>query len=241
MIATPGKFTRRLYLPSFSCITCSMSFTGIIFDLDGTLLNTIDDLADSCNRQLEKYGFPTHPAEAYRYFVGNGVVKLVERALPDSREAHSILNTFIRDFRADYKEHCFDKTRPYPGILELLEGLRRDGMILAVLSNKPDAETKKVVRYFFPKEQFHCAAGHKEEFDVKPDPAGVRAILKKLDLKPEDTAFVGDTWIDMQTAVNSGCFPVGILWGFRDRKELEEAGARRIAATAEELYSILRS
>ncbi len=228
-----------MYQLPFSCITGSMSFKGIIFDLDGTLLNTIDDLADSCNRQLEKYGFPTHPAQAYRYFVGNGVGKLVERALPDSGEAREIQEKFIRDFRADYKEHCFDKTRPYPGIPELLEKLQQGGLILAVLSNKPDAETKKVVRHFFPKEQFRCAAGDKEEFDVKPDPAGVRAILKKLDLKPEETAFVGDTWIDMQTAVNSGCFPVGILWGFRDRKELEDAGAQVIAATTNELYSIL--
>ncbi|WP_319560162.1 HAD family hydrolase [Marispirochaeta sp.] len=218
-----------------------MSLKGIIFDLDGTLLDTIDDLADSCNRQLEEYGYPTHPAESYRYFVGNGVRKLVERALPDTEEARKITDRFVQDFRSDYQDHCFDRTRPYPGIPELLKRLKQDGLVLAVLSNKPDTETKKVVRHFFPKDQFHCAAGHKEEFDVKPDPAGVHAILNKLNLRAEETAFVGDTWIDMQTAVNSGCFPVGILWGFRDRPELEDAGARAIAADTGELYSILNT
>jgi phosphoglycolate phosphatase len=215
------------------------TFSGVIFDLDGTLLNTLDDLADSCNRQLGRYGYSAHPVDAYRYFVGNGARKIVERALPPSDEAQARADEFLRDFVADYSAHCFEKTRPYEGILELLENLHERGLPMAVLSNKPDAETRKVVSRYFGDDLFEHSYGQREGIPHKPDPAGVIPILSGLGLKPEETAFVGDTWIDMRTAAASGCVPVGVLWGFRDRAELEENGARLLAATPAELFTVL--
>jgi phosphoglycolate phosphatase len=223
-----------------SGITEAMStFSGVIFDLDGTLLNTLDDLADSCNRQLARCGYPTHPVDAYRYFVGNGARKIVERALPSSQKSQRRVDEFLKEFVADYSAHCFEKTRPYEGIPELLKGLHQRGLPMAVLSNKPDAETRKVVSRYFGDDLFAHSYGQREGIPHKPDPAGVIPILSDMGLKPEETAFVGDTWIDMRTAAASGCVPVGVLWGFRDRAELKENGARLLAATPAELFTVL--
>ncbi len=216
-----------------------MSIKGIVFDLDGTLLDTIDDLTDSCNRILKQYGFPEHPAGAYKKFVGSGVRNLVERALPESIKKFSQLDEFILQFREDYSVHCFDKTRPYPGIMEMLERLHNRGIPMAILSNKPDAETRSIAARYFGTELFKRVYGHREEYGTKPDPAGAKAILAELGLKGEEAAFVGDTWTDMQTAAATGCLAVGVLWGFRDRQELEENGAQKIASDADDLFSIL--
>lgn len=221
-----------------SGITHPMNYSGVIFDLDGTLLNTLDDLADSCNRQLLRHGFPVHPTDAYRYFVGNGAKKLVERALPGG-SGMDLVDQFLEEFREDYARHCFDRTAPYEGITELLESLKQAGLPMAVLSNKPDAETRRVVERFFPEGLFSHSYGQREGIPHKPDPAGVAPILKDLGLEAARTAFVGDTWIDMQTASRSGCVSIGVLWGFRERSELEENGARLIAENPQELMELL--
>ncbi len=221
-----------------SGITHSMNYSGVIFDLDGTLLNTLDDLADSCNRQLARRGFPVHPTDAYRYFVGNGAKKLVERALPGG-SGSELVDQFLMDFREDYARHCFDKTAPYAGIPEMLENLQQAGLAMAVLSNKPDAETRRVVERYFPSGLFSHTYGQRDGIPHKPDPAGVAPILEDLGLKAASTAFVGDTWIDMQTAKRSGCVPIGVLWGFREESELEENGAQLIAANPTELTDLL--
>lgn len=215
-----------------------MNYAGVIFDLDGTLVNTLDDLADSCNRQLERYGYPTHPTDAYRYFVGNGAKKLVERALP-AESAASLIDEFLADFKAEYAHHCFDKTAPYSGVPELLERLKEEGVPMAVLSNKPDAETRRVVERYFPSGLFAAVAGQRDAIPHKPDPAGVEPILEALKLEASATAFVGDTWIDMETAKRSACVPIGVLWGFRERAELVEHEAGHLARTPEELASLL--
>ena len=142
----------------------------------------------------------------------------MERALPDTEEAKAGIERFLADFRADYTAHCFDKTRPYVGIPELLAELKKLELPMAVLSNKPDAETRKVVERYFGDELFAHTYGQRDGLPHKPDPAGVYPILEDLELQAEQTAFVGDTWIDMQTAHNSGCLPVGVLWGFRSER-----------------------
>ena len=207
----------------------------VIFDLDGTLLNTISDLAHSSNFALEQNGFPGHPIEAYKFFVGNGINKLIERALPENEKSEENITRVKNSFRTYYDEHNTDYTIPYEGINELLITLQSYGCILAVASNKYQAATEKLIRYSFPDISFAAVFGQRENVPVKPDPAIVYDILKITDISPEEAFYIGDSGVDMQTALNSGIFSIGVTWGFRPRAELEAAGADYIADTTAEI------
>ena len=214
-------------------------YKTVIFDLDGTLLNTLDDLADAGNRLCADRGWPQHPVDAYRYFVGNGIPKLIERLAPPEQRTPEILAEALAWFKADYGAHMRDKTAPYPGIPAMLEHLHAAGVQMAVFSNKADALAREVVADYFDPALFDLVRGQRPEVPTKPAPEGTRALLKQLGADTAATLYVGDSNVDMQTAVNAGLDGCGALWGFRTRQELEEAGARYLAADAEELEHIV--
>lgn len=209
----------------------------VIFDLDGTLLNTLADLADCTNAVLSAHGFPVHPEEAYRYFVGDGAWNQMRRALPAGTDEETVVQVHD-EYMALYSENSMNRTCPYPGIPALLSRLKQDGCALAVCSNKPDARTKEMIAHYFPG-AFDCVIGHVEGAPVKPDPGIVRQILEALDAENARVFYVGDTATDVKTAKNAFLPCAGVLWGFRDRSELESAGADRIAVDPEELYTII--
>ncbi|MDR0574830.1 MAG: HAD family hydrolase [Tannerella sp.] len=210
-----------------------------IFDLDGTLLDTISDLAHSTNYALEKNGFPSHPVEAYKYFVGNGINKLFERALPENQKTDRNIAR-IRDlFLLYYDQHNTDYTRPYEGIPYLLKILQSKNLMIAVASNKYQKATEKLIKHIFPDVLFTAVLGQREGIPVKPDPAIVYDILKIANTLPEETVYIGDSGVDMQTASNCGIVSIGVTWGFRSREELETAGANHIADSANEILEII--
>lgn len=209
----------------------------VIFDLDGTLLNTLGDLADCTNAVLVKYGFPAQPEENYRYYVGDGAWNQMRRALGGNADEETV-KAVHADYMALYAENCMRRTSPYPGIPALLSRLKADGCELAVCSNKPDARTKEMIEHYFPK-AFDCVIGHIEGAPVKPDPGIVRDILSALDAEDARVFYVGDTATDVKTAKNAALPCAGVLWGFRDRQELESAGAAFICGTPDELYNTI--
>lgn len=197
----------------------------VIFDLDGTLLNTISDLAACTNYALRQNHYPEHEPTAYRYFVGNGITKLIERALPEKARIPSIILKVREQFVSYYQHHKTDLSRPYPGIPEVLEQLRNQGILLAVASNKYHQGTVELIDHFFGKHLFSVVLGQRENIPVKPDPAIVYDILNQMKTDKTETLYVGDSGVDMQTAQNSGITSIGVSWGFRSRQELEENGA----------------
>jgi phosphoglycolate phosphatase len=211
----------------------------VIFDLDGTLLDTIYDLAHSCNYALTLHHYPTHPVEAYRFFVGNGMNKLVERALPDSDRNADTIARVKKDFLAYYNDHATEFTRPYPGITELLESLQQKKLILAVASNKIDSATQYLIKRFFPQIAFSTVLGQRENFPIKPDPAIVYEIMQRANVTKEETLYIGDSGVDVETALNAGVNLATVLWGFRPKAELEEKGATLFIEKAEEILHIL--
>ena len=212
----------------------------VLLDLDGSLINSIDDLADSTNYALQQCGLPLHTVDEYKYFVGNSVDPLIRRALPEEeKENQTLFDRVKKIYLSYYAAHSKDKTRPYPGISDLLSRCNKAGVLVAVVSNKPDDITADVVRYYFPQIHFAATMGPKEGIPKKPDPAGVREVLRITGIALEDALYVGDTWVDMQTAQNSGVQSCGVLWGFRTRQELVENHADFIAANAAELAEII--
>lgn len=213
----------------------------VIFDLDGTLLNSIDDLGDSCNYILEKHGFPTHPLDSYRFFVGNGVAKLVERALPEDKREPNFIEKIRQEFVAYYSLHAEEKTAPYDGIIELLEKLSTDGIMLAVASNKFIAGTTALVKKYFGDFEFVSVLGQREGIPVKPDPRIVYDVINISGIENKDEIlYVGDTSIDMQTAANAGVKSIGVEWGFRPKSELIENGADYIISKPVEILDIIK-
>ncbi len=200
----------------------------IVFDLDGTLLNSLEDLADSANNVLEQHGFPTHPVDAYRYFVGDGVRKLIERILPMEERTNARIEQCRQEFVAYYKVHMEDKTSVYKGITELLTELKKRRLKVAVATNKVHIAVKPLMEKYFPGIQFDSMIGQREGVPVKPAPQIMYDILKETGCEPSETLHVGDTATDMQLAHNAGITPVGVLWGYRPLEELQEAGARYI-------------
>lgn len=211
----------------------------VIFDLDGTLLNTIADLAHSTNYALQQNGFPTHPTADYNFFVGNGINKLFERALPEGEKtAENILN--IRQvFLPYYNEHNTDYSSPYPGIPELLSKLQEQGLKLAVASNKYQEATRKLTAFYFPHIHFTEVLGQRDGINVKPDPVIIHDIIAVAAVKKEDILYVGDSGVDMQTAQNAGVTACGVTWGFRPRTELESFQPDFIIDKAEEILHII--
>ena len=211
----------------------------VIFDLDGTLLDTIGDLAASCNHTLEQFGHPTHPTEAYRMFVGNGIAKLVERALPAEYRTAEYVERVRLAFVEYYKAHITDYTRPYKGMPELLERLTEQGVQLAVASNKFHEGTVALIGHFFGCERFVAVYGQRVGVPIKPDPTVVRQIIAEADVAREDVLYVGDSGVDMQTAVAAEVRSVGVTWGFRSREELIAAGAVHLADRAEDILKLI--
>ncbi len=211
----------------------------IIFDLDGTLLDTIADLATATNHALQQCGYPIHPTDAYRFFVGNGIDKLFERALPEGERTPDNIRRMRSYFLPYYTEHNADLSRPYPGIPELLAALVRQGVQVAVASNKYQAATEKLIRQFFPAVKFTAVYGQREGIPTKPDPQVVLDIIREAGVTAGTTAYVGDSSVDMQTGRNAGVTTIGVSWGFRPRAELEAYAPHYIADSVEELQDWL--
>ena len=211
----------------------------IVFDLDGTLLNSLEDLADSANWVLEQHGFPTHPVDAYRYFVGDGVRKLIERILPQEECTEARIEQCRQEFVAYYKVHMEDKTSVYEGITELLVELKNRGLKIAVATNKVHIAVKPLMEKYFPKIRFDSMIGQREGVPVKPAPQIMFDILRETGCEPSEALHVGDTATDMQLAHNAGVTPVGVLWGYRPLEELQEAGAKFIIEKPEELLGLV--
>ena len=216
-----------------------MYYKAILFDLDGTLLDTLEDLGNAANRVLDKYGFPTHTMADYRYFVGDGVVTLMNRALPEDKRNNDTIQICVKTFREEYGKSWNVKTRPYDGVPEMLDALVTHGLKMAVLSNKPDEFTKLCVTEFLPKWAFDIVLGQRNSLPLKPDPSGALEIAKCLDVPPSHFIYLGDTAIDMKTAVTAGMYPVGALWGFRTEKELLENGAQALIKRPQEILNLL--
>ena len=211
----------------------------VIFDLDGTLLNTIADLAHSTNYALNKLGYPTHEIEKYNFMVGNGIDKLFERALPEGEKSKENVLRVRKEFVPYYDIHNADDSRPYPGIPELLSYLQDAGIQITVASNKYQAATQKLIDHYFPEIHFIAVFGQREGVKVKPDPTVVFDILEIAKVTKEEVLYVGDSGVDMQTAANAGVTACGVTWGFRPRAELEEFSPQYIVDTAEEIKRLI--
>lgn len=212
----------------------------VIFDLDGTLVNSIYDLADSVNFVLKENGYKTHDTDKYYYFVGNGTRKLCERAIPEDRRNDAEIDRIHELFLKRYAKNYLNKTVLYDGIKETVNTLIKNGVKCAVASNKTDSFTKRIIEYFFGKDTFCCVLGKRDGFLTKPDPRIVYEILEKSNTDKQNAIFVGDSNVDIKTARNSGIRSVGCLWGFRTYEELDEAGADYIIDEPACLLKILQ-
>lgn len=215
-------------------------YKAVIFDLDGTLVNSLYDLADSMNKALAACGLPVHPMDAYRRFVGNGRAVLVERAVGETRLTPDIKARVTELFDQDYAVHCLDKTRPYGGIREMLDELNAIGVKTAVLSNKPDEFVKEMMGRLFPAFPFTLAWGKKPQFKEKPDSGALFAMLGEMGVSKEECLYVGDSDVDVYTAKNAGLPFCGAEWGFRGKQELTGAGAKATVKTARELFFYIK-
>lgn len=207
--------------------------TTYIFDLDGTLLDTLQDLKASTNHALRSHGLPERTTEEVRQFVGNGVRKLIERAVPEGM-TEEMFEAVFADFKAHYMEHCLDATAPYPGIIDMLRLLKAQGKRMAIVSNKLDPAVKELNERFF-KEYIDLAVGESDTVRRKPAPDMVNAILQKLGGTKKETVYVGDSEVDIQTARNAEVECISVLWGFRDKDVLTAHGATTFAQTPEEI------
>ena len=205
----------------------------VVFDMDGTILNTLEDLKDTLNYSLARYGLGQRTMEETRIFVGNGIHKLIERAVPEGTDAQTVEAVF-HTFLEHYQIHCMDQTKPYPGIVELLQELKKAGCLTAVVSNKADAAVQELCERFF-KGMFDYAVGEHEGVQKKPAPDMVWLTLEKLGVKAEDAVYVGDSEVDVATAKQSGLDSIIVTWGFRDRALLEKHGASVFADTPAEV------
>lgn len=216
-----------------------MKYKAVIFDLDGTLVDSIEDLAESMNAILDEYNLPKHPADSYYGMVGMGIRKLVESALPETHRSDDFIDECFSKMKVLYEKNIVNKTAPYKGIVELLETLINQEVKLNVLSNKADNLTKKVVNNIFSKFDFEFILGPETSDLRKPNPENALQIAKSLGLSPEDVVFIGDTAIDIKTAINASMTAVGVSWGFRTKEELENAGADHVIDTPMELFEVL--
>jgi phosphoglycolate phosphatase len=217
-----------------------MAHSAVLFDLDGTLLDTLDDLGDSMNIVLKALGFPVHQMDAYRYFVGDGVENLVLRSLPATvRTNEALVRDSVTKMRAEYSARWKDKTRLYDGIAELLDTLSAWGVKTAILSNKPHPAVLQVVDHFLGKWRFDAALGARPGVPIKPDPGAAAEVCRLLDTPPESFLYLGDTNTDMITAGSAGMFAVGVLWGFRTEEELRESGAKALIHRPLEVLGLL--
>ena len=211
---------------------------AFIFDLDGTLVDSLEDIGQACNDVLASHGYPVHPLPAYRFYVGRGFHKLVNDALPEGEAAKlssDQLTALIAEARARYGENMCVRTKPYAGITEALQQLAADGHALAVLSNKPDDLTVELVRRYFPDVPFALVRGGREGVPLKPEPDAPLDMLRHMDFLPERSFYVGDSNVDIFTARNAGMISIGVAWGFRGADELRAAQADHVIDTPEAL------
>jgi len=207
---------------------------GVLFDLDGTLIYTLQDIADAMNRALRLHGLPEWTLDEYRYLVGDGAKILAQRAV---RERQELALSVQKEYQAYYETHTRVTSRPYEGVPEMLHALQERGLKLAVFSNKPDADTKNVVAHYFPQVKWSVVRGQMAGVPVKPDPTGALAAAQAMGVAPDEVLYLGDTATDMRCACNAGMHPVGVLWGFRKEDELRTSGAEAISAHPSEILA----
>jgi phosphoglycolate phosphatase len=217
-----------------------MNYHCVLFDLDGTLVDTIEDIAGAMNRALECHGFPVLPVERFPGMVGRGIGRLALDALPGDAKNEETARQVAADAARFYTEKPLIHSKPYPGIRELVKTLGEMKVRTAVISNKPDAITRLVVEGLFPAGSFRVVQGEKAGVPRKPDPSSVWEMLVRLDGSPRETVLAGDSEVDMETARNAGCFALGVSWGFRPRRILEEAGAALIVDRPEDILALIR-
>ncbi len=212
-------------------------YDTVIFDLDGTLLDTLEDLKDAVNYAMCQYGLPQHTLEEIRRFVGNGIRRLLELSVPEG-EAHPAFEEILKTFRAYYSEHCMDQTKPYAGIEEMLRQLKREGYAMAIVSNKVDSAVKTLNREHFG-ELVEVAIGETQGIARKPAPDMIEKALQKLNKTKESAVYVGDSEVDLATAANAGLPCISVLWGFREKDFLAARGALQFAATPSKVVRLL--
>lgn len=216
-----------------------MRFKAILFDLDGTLLDTLEDLSEAVNRALAGQGFPVHEIDAYRFFVGDGIFKTISRALPESDRTSETIRRCVEIFRTNYGQNWNRKTKPYPGIPDMLNAIVNRGLKLGVLSNKEHEFTKTIVTRHLSKWKFNIILGQKDNVPLKPDPAGALEIARHFDIPPANVLYLGDSAVDMKTAAAAKLFPVGACWGFRTSEELQKSGGKALVYNPMELLALL--
>lgn len=217
-----------------------MRHKAVLFDLDGTLLDTLEDLADSMNTVLESNNYPTHDVGKYKHFVGDGVVELVKRTLPPNMVDQRTVDRCVQSMKREYSRRWICKTRLYGGVSDLLDALISKRIKLAILSNKPHLLTEKMVRKYLDAWQFEAVLGARDGVPLKPDTTSALSIAGALSLSPQEFLYLGDTNTDMQTACNAGMHAVGVLWGFRERDELKRSGACDLIAHPLDLLTVLQ-
>jgi haloacid dehalogenase superfamily, subfamily IA, variant 3 with third motif having DD or ED/haloacid dehalogenase superfamily, subfamily IA, variant 1 with third motif having Dx(3-4)D or Dx(3-4)E len=216
-----------------------MKYQAIIFDLDGTLLDTLEDIADAANSVLSRFNFPQHDLQTYKYFVGEGIGRLIQRALPQKKFEEDFITLCVTLMRAEYSKTWTKKTHLYPQVPDILDSLTNQGIKMAILSNKPDDFTKEMVAKFLMKWQFFIVQGEKPFVPKKPDPYAALAIAENLKIPPRTFLFLGDSEVDMKTALAAGMHPVGVLWGFRTAEELIASGAKVLIKNLSDLIKII--
>ena len=217
----------------------TMTYKAILFDLDGTLLDTLEDLGNSVNSVLARRDLPTHALDEYRYFVGDGTAMLITRALPQGKRNDETVRACLEELREAYGRNWNVNTRPYEGIPEMLDALTEHGLKMAVLSNKQHEFTRLCVADLLSNWTFDVVFGQRDEVRRKPDPTGALEVAERLNLPPADFLYLGDSAVDMKTATAAGMFPVGVLWGFRPAEELKEVGARALIERPLEILDLL--
>lgn len=216
------------------------AFSHVIFDLDGTILNTLEDLAAAGNHTCEVHGWPTFSVDEYRYKVGNGMLKLVERFMPAEFAGDGrVFEQTLAEFRAYYGEHKEDHTAPYPGTIEMLDRLRAAGVTLAVLTNKDHVSAAPLIKKYFGPDRFALVQGRIDAFPPKPEAPVTLHVMSELDAPAASTLYVGDSNVDVLTAHNAGLACAGVTWGFRGRAELESAGADHVVDTQQQLCQLV--
>jgi phosphoglycolate phosphatase len=217
-----------------------MKYKAILFDLDGTLLDTLTDIGNATNQVLSRRQFPTHPIDAYRYFVGDGVRLLIVRALPSGQQSESLIRTCMEEFNKEYAKTWNIETSLYSGVSDMLDMIRARGLKMAVFSNKPREFTQYCVDAYLSEWNFEVVLGFDGSIPHKPDPTGALAIARQIGIAPSSFIYLGDTGVDMQTAYAAGMYPIGALWGFRSSDELTENGAKALVHHPSEVIGLCK-
>ena len=217
-----------------------MTFKAVIFDLDGTLLDTLQDLFNTLNAVLARRGYPTHTLDECRYLVGHGMRELVRKGIPEEARNEEIIDILLKDLMVEYADQWKVNSRPYPGIARLLDTIKERNIKVAILSNKADHFTRLCAESLLGEWKFDVVMGQQAGIAAKPDPAGALLVAGMIGVEPPEILYVGDSGIDMMTASRAGMFPLGVLWGFRPESELVEFGARKVVRHPEEIIELLK-